>query len=168
MRKLRSRIIRKAPNQRLADLNEGLPEDHGLNQDLVIPFMEAKGAYHIIAKILELKYIGKGLFIHEETKRKYILTKYGFKLNTDYNYQVKYAEIIHTLRTLRQEKDAIKKNLDNLKEQREKELANFREKKHYQAITLKAYNEKLKAQKDIINLQKQKIVELRRQLNGGL
>ena len=42
MRKLRSRIIRKAPNQRLADLYEGLPETHGLNQDLVIPFMEAK------------------------------------------------------------------------------------------------------------------------------
>ena len=42
MRKLRSRIIRKAPNQRLADLYEGLPETHGLNQDLVIPFMEAR------------------------------------------------------------------------------------------------------------------------------
>jgi len=168
MKKLRSRIIRKAPNQRLADLYEGLPEDHGLNQDLVIPFMEAKGAYHIIAEILGMRYIGKGLFIQEETKRKFILNKYGFKPNTDYNYQAKYAEIIFALRTLRQEKDAIKKNLDNLKEQREKELANFREKKHYQAITLKAYNEKLKAQKDIINLQKQKIVELRRQLNGGL
>jgi hypothetical protein len=46
--------------------------------------------------------------------------------------------------------------------------ANAKQKQHYQAITLKAYNEKLKAQKDIINLQKQKIVELRRQLNGGL
>jgi hypothetical protein len=168
MKKLRNRIIRKAPNQRLAELNEGLPEDHGLNEDLVIPFMEAKGAYHIIAKILELKYIGKGLFIHEETKRKYILTKYGFKLNTDYNYQVKYAEIIHTLRTLRQENNELQDKFKNIKENKMKAEANAKQKQHYQAITLKAYNEKLKAQKDIINLQKQKIVELRRQLNGGL
>lgn len=168
MKKLRSRIIRKAPNQRLADLCEGLPEDHGLNQDLVIPFMEAKGAYHIIAEILGMRYIGKGLFIHEETKRKFILNKYGFKPNTDYNYQAKYAEIILELKNVRQERDVLRKGLNNLKEHREKELANFREKKHHQAITLKDFNEKIRKQKDIINLQKQKIVELRRQLNGGL
>jgi len=168
MSNLRSRIIRKAPNQRLAELYEGLPEEHGLNQDLVIPFMEAKGAYHIIAKILGMIYIGKGLFIQEETNRKYILNKYGFKPNTDYNYQAKYAEILFELRNVRQEKYGLKKNLDNLKDQREKELANFRKKKYHQSTTLKDFNEKIKTQKEIINLQKQKIVELRRQLKGEL
>ena len=166
MRKLRSRIIRKAPNQRLADLYEGLPETHGLNQDLVIPFMEAKGAcYH--SKILGMKYIGKGLFIHEETEKIYskqvwIQTEHGLQLHT------KYAEIILELRNVRQERDVLRKGLNNLKEHREKGLANFREKKHHQAITLKDFNEKIRKQKDIINLQKQKIVELRRQLNGGI
>ncbi len=165
---MRERIIRKAPNQRLAGLHAELPEDHGINQDLVIPFMEAKGAYHIIAKILNLKYIGLGLFINEETNRKYILTKYGFKLNTDYNYQVKYAEIIHTIKKLRQENRVLNERNENIIENKLKAEDNAKQKKHYQAITLKAYNEKLKAQKEIINFQKQKIVELRRQLNGGL
>ena len=62
----------------------------------------------------------------------------------------------------------IKDKNGNLKDQREKELANFREKKHHQSITLKDFSEKIKNQKEIINLQKQKIVELRGQLKGGL
>ena len=165
------RTIRKAPNQRLAELCEGLPEDHGLNQDLVIPFMEAKGAYHIIAETLGMRYIGKGLFMHEETNRKYILNKYGFKPNTDYNYQVKYAEIIlelknarQELRNVSQENERLNKNLNNLKDQREKELANSRHKIHHQAITLKDFHKKIIEQREIIKLQKQKIVELKRKL----
>ena len=177
------RIIRKAPNQRLAELCEGLPEDHGLNQDLVIPFMEAKGAYHIIAEILGMRYIGKGLFMHEETNRKYILDKYGFRPNTNYNYQVKYAEIKielkkvrqelrnvmqenegEELRNVRQENERLKKNLHNLKDQREKELANSRYKIHHQAITLKDFHKKIIEQREIIKLQKQENVELIRKL----
>lgn len=152
------------PNLRLADLNERLPGEHGLNQQLSIPFMEAKGAYHILAKILGMIHIDKGLFIEEETGRKYILTKYGFKTSVSYNYQVKYAEMINELRAERREKGDLKKILYKIKEQRQKELANSRDKKHNQATTLKDFQKKIIEQKGIIHLQKQKIVELRREL----
>ncbi len=84
-----------------------------LNADLDIPFMEAKGAYHIISKICNLEHIGNGIFKASHGNVKYVLTKYGFRHNTDYNYQVRYAETIAELRKLRSDYSVLESNCNN-------------------------------------------------------
>lgn len=57
-----------------------------LENSLEIPFMEAKGAYHILVKVLELEHIKENIF-ENKFGRKFALTKYGFEDCVQYNYK---------------------------------------------------------------------------------
>jgi len=149
---------------------EELEESHGLNQDLHIPFMEAKGAYHIIAKICNLEHLGGGIFKSLENHHtKYILTRYGFKHCTDYNYQVKYAESIRELRKLRSDYAVLESNYNRKLKGSTKNLENQVDSKNKkirgQAEHIKAQDVKIERQATQIKNQAKKIKELYSLLN---
>lgn len=141
-----------------------LEESHSLNKDLNIPFLEAKGAYHIIAKICNLEYIEEGIFKSKETGIKYILTKYGFRNSVDYNYQVKYAESIRELRQLRSDHTVLESNYNRKLKGSTKSLENQLDSKNKkirgQAEHIKAQEKKLEKQATQIKNQVKKIKEL--------
>lgn len=140
-----------------------LPEEHPLNQNLEIPFMEAGGAYHIIADICGLSYIGNGIFTNQ-TGRKFILTKFGFEHCQQYNYHIKYAETIIELRKLRSDHEVlerdcerkIKASIRNLEEQ----VRAKNEKIKNQAEAVRQHREKIDSQSEQIKNQAARIKEL--------
>lgn len=83
-----------------------------LQNSLKIPFMEAKGAYHVLAKVLKLEHIKENIF-KDKFGNKFALTKYGFEDCEQFNYkhECNKLEII-------------------IKEHTEARLANFRDMKN--------------------------------------
>lgn len=61
-------------------------KERHFNNALEIPFMEAKGAYHILAQVLGLEHIKEGIF-EDKFVNKFVLTKYGFQDCVQYNYK---------------------------------------------------------------------------------
>lgn len=96
---------------RLHQEENGLSEIHPLNQMLEIPFMEAEGAYQVIAMICELEYVGNGIFVGRKG-RHYILTKFGFEDVVQYNWEVKYAELVREFKKLKSDHEALEENCE--------------------------------------------------------
>lgn len=96
---------------RLHKEENGLSVIHPLNQMLEIPFMEAEGSYHVIAMICGLEYIGNGIFAGRKG-RHYILTKFGFEDVVQYNWEVKYAELVQEYRKLKSDYDILEENCE--------------------------------------------------------
>lgn len=140
-----------------------------LNKDLEIPLIKSGGAYHIIAKICNLDHLGNGIFINKDSNIKYILTKYGFRHNTDYNYQVRYAETIRELRQLRSDYGAIESNCDRKIKGITNDLKNQIDLKNKkiknQAEAVNSHREKIDRQAEQIKNQRDKIKELYMLLN---
>jgi len=145
-----------------------IDRDHPLNQDLVIPFMEAKGAYHIIADICNLEYIGEGVFINL-IGMKYVLTKYGFIHRISYNYQIKYAAAVGELRQLKSDHRVLESNCDKkikgtLKSLEDQIIAKNKKIKN-QAEAVNNHREKIDRQAEQIKNQRDKLKYLYAQLN---
>ena len=140
-----------------------IDNDHPLNQDLIIPFMEAKGAYHIIADICNLKYIENGIF-KEPGGIKYILTKYGFKNNVNYNYQIKYAAAVKELKQLRSDYSVLELNcnrkIKGTLRGLEDQIISKNKKIKNQADAVNSHREKIDKQAEQIKKQRDKIKEL--------
>lgn len=148
-----------------------LCESHPLNKDLDVPFMEAKGAYHIIAEICNLEYIGEGIFKHRDTNTKYVLTKYGFQHAIQYNYHVKYAEAIRELRSLKSDYKVLEENsqrkskgeISALRQQ----VESYKKKIKNQADAVNQHREKINLQSEQIKNQANKLKELYAIINEG-
>ena len=143
---------------------EELEERHPLNANLEIPFMEAKGAYHIIADICDLEYVGEGIFINTNTGMKYILTKFGFENSIQYSYQVKYAQTIMELRKLKSDYAVLDKNSKRFREGQIKalneQIESYRKKIKNQATAVNQHREKIDIQSEEIKNKDKKIREL--------
>ena len=145
-----------------------IDRDHPLNQDLVIPFMEAGGAYHIIADICNLECIGEGLFVNTNGM-KYVLTKYGFIHRISYNYQVKYTAAVRELRQLKSDFSILESNCDKkikgtLKNLEDQVISNNKKIKN-QAEDLNSHREKVARQAKHLTNQRDRIKSLYAELN---
>jgi hypothetical protein len=147
----------------------------GLNKELMIPFVEAKGAYHIIAKICNLEHIKDGIF-KAPSGFKYILTKFGFEQNINYNYQLKYAETLRELKKLQADHEALKQrnkdmfvsgNLGDLRRQ----IDNLKSKEEGRKHHIARVEEQNKELKEKVSELRQTVVgknRIIRKLNGEI
>jgi predicted nucleic acid-binding Zn-ribbon protein len=96
-----------------------------LNAHLEIPFMEAKGTYHVIAEILGFEHLGKGIFQDQEGN-KFYLDKYGFHDFEVYNFKERCKELEKLLdksknggqiTQLKKDVDRLEKKVENQKAQ---------------------------------------------------
>lgn len=68
-----------------------------LKNSLKIPFMEAKGVYHVLAEVLGLENIKENIF-EDKFGNKFALTKYGFEDCVQFNYKHKCNELERILK----------------------------------------------------------------------
>lgn len=146
----------------------------GLNKELMIPFMEAKGAYHIIAKICNLEHIKDGIF-KAPTGFKYILTKFGFEPNTNYNYKLKYDETLRELKKISANYESLQEKFDGTRDAQMKDLRrqidDLREKREGQIRHIQRVEGQNKELKEKVSELRQMVVEKNRtikKLNGEI